>query len=550
MQFDFPKLKPTFTLSEQERSAYTISDRPNIVDWCQKNIRLTKGYTQPGAFVARPWQIEPLNWIHEWNNIYFLGPTQTGKSTMADMFIAYAMGVYRVNGMVAYSEGETVRTVFKIRIREMIERNPVLRDLWSGKDDDLTIDNIILEQCLWRVASAQNKNSLATFPAAVVVGSEVGKWERMPFNPIDALKARQGSYYSMGLAKTILETTPYEPEDYMYKEVFKSGTLLLRPHYPCLHCGKYQELTDAQIKLRIVDGQEPNHAPERIRQEGEKACFYECAHCKQEITEMQRIPAWERVVWAAPAIEQEDFSQQAEFIAPDGTIDRDKTKYDAICGQWTRLTDVNFKFSECLARFFESKNDPEKMKSYQNDTMARYYHKKSGQISVSYIESKKRNYFQNRKDTPIPDDVVIITAGFDSQDQGFYGAFYGWGARMTCFLLRHHYVYAPITDSSYRDKQVMFDKFQKEMFSKPFFRDGGMEVDLKLGLIDRGGHRPDDVDFIVAHDHKIQAYIGLTKTDPKKPIIYKVFLMWSAASWTAKTGFCRKTAAMITHRRL
>jgi phage terminase large subunit GpA-like protein len=105
MQFDFPKLKPTFTLSEQERSAYTISDRPNIVDWCQKNIRLTKGYTQPGAFVARPWQIEPLNWIHEWNNIYFLGPTQTGKSTMADMFIAYAMGVYRVNGIFRRGDG-------------------------------------------------------------------------------------------------------------------------------------------------------------------------------------------------------------------------------------------------------------------------------------------------------------------------------------------------------------------------------------------------------------------------------------------------------------
>jgi hypothetical protein len=40
-------------------------------------------------------------------------------------------------------------------------------------------------------------------------------------------------------------------------------------------------------------------------------------------------------------------------------------------------------------------------------------------------------------------------------------------------------------------------------------------------LIDRGGHRPKDVDYIVAKVPFLKAYIGLTRVDPKKELIYK-----------------------------
>ena len=392
-KFNIPKYwKHEYPLLPEEKKAFVIHPYPQILEWAEENLTLVSpGYVFPGPYRARPWQREIINAPLYWDNVYEVGATQVGKSTNADIVMYYYMSVYGINGMVCYANGNTVEDVFKLRIKDMIVRNNCMRNNWSGIEDDLTISNIKLKNCIWRVASAQNKNDLASFAAAVIIGSEVGKWQKQDWNPVLMLKGRQGAFNYTGDFKTFLESSPFDVGDYLYKEVFKPGNIIVTPHYKCPHCNHWQEFTDSQIKLK-----DPNapHSPEKIRAAGPTVVVYECINCKMEITEKQRAAMDKKVIWAAPEIDKDDFTQKAEKINSDGTVKNTepggkRSGYDSITYNFNRLVDITFPFYRCLALFFEVKNDHQALRTYENETMARWKRKASRQLEVPYLDSKK-----------------------------------------------------------------------------------------------------------------------------------------------------------------
>lgn len=527
IKFDIDSPKHEYPLPPAAAKAFRLVERPLTLEWAENNIALVApGYTRPGPYQARPWQREIINAHHYWDKIYEIGATQVGKSTNVDIIMYYYQAVIGINGMIAYAESDTVETVFKIRIVDMIKKNAALRNIWSGKDDDLTTENLKFTNCLWRVASAQNRNTLASFPAAIGIGSEVGKWRKMKtYNPVLMLGGRSGDFHSTNQVKLILESSPFEIGDYLYGEVHKSGCLIVTPHYQCPHCGEWQEWTDHQIKLRKIDGKEPSHAPEKIRELGESGVYYECLYCKHEITEQHRAAADGRVVWAAPAINQEDFKQEAEKILYDGTIPGRleggrRRGYDAIAYRFPRLVDVSYQFYKCVALFFETKNDPEAKRTYETETMARWPRRQGRKIEVSYLESKKvRGFFQYGDAHRIPEDVVSLTFGADTQKDGFYYAIFGWGYMMSCWLIRHDFIKSPMDPN--QNHQVVYQSFRSALYAEPLRWSDGTEADWRYGLLDRGGHRPADVDFICKHMTNVKAYVGLSKYDEKRSAIFK-----------------------------
>ena len=522
--FSFPHITHKHGFSTREREAFRIHPRPMPSTWANENLTLcTGGYDIPGKLTLKPYQIEPVDSIMNWHRIIFKGPTRTFKSGMADVMMFYGMSVLGVNGIVAYAEENTVSLVFRTRIKQMIMQNKCLREAWDGVQDNLSQEKILLRTCFWRVASAQNRNTLASTGAGFVIGSEVGKWEKMDYNPVHMLYGRQDAY-PHELRRSIIESTPYDVGDYFYQEIFRPGTLILRPHYPCALCGEYQVLTDSQIKLRKTGVDDPTHEAARIRAEKEGAVFYECIHCRQEIREKDRAEIDSRVIWAAPEIIEGDFfKQEAEKISRAGEItNSNRKKFDAICFDWNRLVDLNFTFYECLARFFDSVHNPEKKKIYETETMARFWRKKHERINISRFEAAKDNYHMTGIDNLIPNDVLIVTIGIDSQDKDFYFVIQGWGAGMSSWILRYGTIYWPIADPAFQDRRKLLDTVLKGMFGgRELKRKDGAVLSPRLGFIDRGGHRPEDVDFLVSNISFLQAYVGLRYPDPKKELVYK-----------------------------
>lgn len=523
IDFGIPKEKHRHELSEAEKDAYSIKPRPLISDWFQDNIKLVEGgYTNSGIIKFHKWQIEPTDCLINDDREIICAHVQSGKSMIADAVMMYAMAVLGINGNMAYAEAETARLVFKVRLVEMIKQNKCLCDLWDGKEDNLTIENILLRRSFWRVSSAQNKNTLATFPAGLIIGSEVGKWKRMPYNPVLMLYGRQESY-AYGMKKSLLESSPYEIGDYLFQEMYKDGTLILQPKVKCPTCGEYQFLKDTNIKLRNED---MPHNPAFIRAEKENVVMYECDICKQEIKEKDRYLMGQEMVWAAPDITEtfDDgfvFKQKAEIVSKSGTILSDRIKYDTKCFNPNRLIDINFPFWECLARFFDSVHNPERKKVYETETMARYPRSKNYRNIAVMIETKKSDYATKGDNVFVPDDVLVCTCGIDTMDQDFYGVILGWGAGLKCYVLRFEKIYCPMMKDDKADRKIVLDAIKNNFISPTMFKRSGVPVPIKLGFMDRGGHRPLDVDYVVNNIPFIKAYIGSTKISGQRDLIIK-----------------------------
>lgn len=529
VKFEFEPILHEYPLTDGEKANFRIEKRKPVCDWAEENLTLVKpSYLYPGKFKAWKFQVEPINAFNYWERIVYVGAVQTFKSGITDIQAFYTMAVLGLNGMIAYANEKKVSDAFEDRYVKMIQsgENPLLRNQWDGKDDSLTKNKLKLNSCTWKIASANNKDDLASFTATITIGSEVGKWRIKDgkFNPITLLRGRSDAAFAMGdVRKSVLESSPYEEGDLLYQEVFRDGTLILQPFYKCVHCGGWQTLSDYNIKLRDKD---LKGKPAKIRELKEQAVYYECIHCKKEITEAQRAIMSNDVIWAMPEINEDGFTQKAEDIGREGSIrgrleNGVRLGFDTVVYWWNRLSDVSCPFYEILARFFESLHDDEKKKSYDNETMARWWRKKTGRTDEKYLNTRKIEYYQWGDKHFIPDSVLIITLGIDTQDDGFYYTFVGWGEWLSWLVLRQAFIPCPRVEKGYEPE--VFEKVMNHLYHEPLRWRDGSQADITIGGIDRGGHRPDDVDYLVKHfpGNRLIAYVGLTQTYSDRPMIYK-----------------------------
>lgn len=530
--FDFPYPDHEFPIYEAERLSAIIPDRPLVTDWCEKNIHLSKGYTNKGQIIFKKWQIEPINAFLNWPAIGFLGVVQTGKSLMAEMCAYYAMAVMQVEGLFAYDTKDKCREVFKTRIKNMILDNKVLRDLWSGKDDDLSIENIQLLHCFWRIASAQNRDDLASFPAGVVIWSEGAKLKgtNINFDVRKELEGRQESY-SGARKRLIIETSPNEYGDPVYNEIFKPGGVILEFHVPCPLCSCYQVLDCEQIKLRRTSGNEPTRDSSRIRYEKEAAVYYECISCKGEIKDSDRVKMEERGVWAKREISERvrdnyTFFQAAERIDNDGTIHYSRENMVMPWYNWGRLIDSSHPFWEHLARFFESQRSSEAFHIFLNNDRGRFFYRRSERIASAFLQQKVLNSTYNAfgEGSFLPSGILVLVCSIDTQDNGFYWVVEGFGQTMESWVVRFGFVPYSIDEVESENYEVIFLRLSGAINEHPYSfltnEKRIININFARGFQDRGGHRAKLVDYICERLLCFDPYIGATRDDPRRELIY------------------------------
>ena len=522
-KFSYSKVTHEFPLLESEKDSLRIKPKPKCSDWADEHWHLTKLYAEKGKFKCRQWQRFILDLIHDWDEILIVAPVRMGKTMLKDITRAYCTEQYDMGGMIIYPNHVLCNKNLKLRIIPTFKEIPVMRKLWSGKDDDLTIENLILRNSIWNIASAQNKNELATFGAQFVDADEVSKWEiKKQFDPWDLLKGRQKDYRTVG-RKLVAASSPFEVGDIFYSEVYNQGNIILTPHVKCPHCSGWFEWSDYHIRETLPKDSPDRKSPTRLKQEKEKSVRYDCPHCTREITESDRMRINEFVVWAAPKIDKKNFKQEAEEILPDGTVinaETRKQRYEAVVVNLNRLLDPSWKFYECLAAFFDSFRSPTKRKAYENEDMARFYKRQSENRGIEYFKTKRAGYRQYGPDARVPDGVLVLECCFDTQDNGFYYRIRGWGENMETWLIRHDFIEAPMMDKEQRNKSAVYDAVMEEL-KKPLIKENGDACGITFGFIDRGGHRSKYVDYLCSHIHWLHSYIGATRIDPKQPHIRK-----------------------------
>lgn len=513
---NLPEAKDEYPFVAGERETLIWEEPLLPAVWTEENFILVPGagYACTGKLSWQPWQVAPVNAISTYDRVILCGPVQTGKSLIAEAMVWYCIYYYQIHGMFCYAKRDTVENVFQDRIKPTIEQVPVLRMLWDGNPDNLTKDKIKLRNSIIRVASAQVPSDLATFSAGLIYASEVCKYRhaqsdtKSKLDTIKALRGRQEAYGIIGRKKEVLESSPLEEGDPLHCEMFKSGVINLRPHFPCPRCGKYQELLLEQIKeVPSIDSKGEkvyDHDPDRIRQQ--EAAFYECKYCGNSIQERDRIEMGQKVVWAmrGEAISQEGHTAQ-------------RRDYNSISFQWNRFVDYSFKFSEGLARFFEAQRsgDPVKLRTFFNEDMGEFANLKSAKEETSWVFTKCCEY--NILDEKIPEWVSFVLLGIDTQDFGFYFVLRGFGFGKKSLLLDYGFIkceMGPDQSPGYVLETVLARITKRTLVTKD-----GRQLEILAGLIDRGGHKQSFVDHLVNNIPNLYAYTG--STSKGAPLIRK-----------------------------
>ena len=480
------------------REHWKIRDFILPSEWIEQNFRLSTAYAVQGAVTLFPWQRAPVDAIVYFDEVIFIAPVQTGKSMLGEAITAYMIDNTTNNMMIIYAKKETIEDVFDERLKPLIKEVPAMRKYWSGEENDLTKKRLKLIHLIARIASAGLKTDIATHNAGYVYGSELAKWPKKGFSQTKAVEGRKQASRMMGKrVKTLYETSPEHDQDLSYVQSHKPGTVFFKPHYKCPHCDHWQWLKDSQVKEKPNSKGVKDHNPERVKEE--KAAWYECENCKHEITEQERIDISFNVKWM-------DTKRKIPF---EKVIQMPKRPRRAVFN-WNRLVDTTWSYCECLAAFYEALNspNPDDLKTYRNEDMAEWVKLKAQRYSDSFIRSKCLKYKQYGADAYVPDGVRVLLLAVDTQDNGFYYIVRGYGSSLESWLVRSDFIHCDMKE--YSNPADVLEIFNKEIYRFPFAKRDMTELPILFGLIDRGGHRSADVDYIVSHSHNLGAYIGST----------------------------------------
>jgi len=491
------------------REFFKIKDFIWPSDWAEKCFKLTTAYATQGDIKLFPWQLFPLNISEYFEELTFIGSVQTGKSLLSEIIIGFKIDTDNQNMMFLYDNKDKVKDMIEERITPLIKEVPEIKKYWSGYDDDLAKRKIKLSHLYIHVGSAGIKGDIASYNAGVIVASELSNWPKKRFSQTRAIKGRKQAFRMVGKRTFILyETSPQTDQDPSFEIAHRPGTIFFKPVYPCPECGEYQLIYDAKIKEKPNKNGETDHNPERIREEN--AAYLECEFCKFQITDEHRLEMAMNVKYAIVSSKKFTHDKGLKLVNQSGKGLKFKQRYGVV--NWNRLVDVTWTFSECLASYFEAfkSPNPEELKTYRNEDMADWVKLRADRYSENYLKSKcvkgAAAYRQYGDNAFLPEGVSILLVGVDTQDNGFYYIIRGYGMGLETWLIRHDFVFCDMKD--YENPADVYNILRKSIYGIPFQKKSKKKVPILAGIIDRGGHRAKDVDYIVSHMQNWVAYIG------------------------------------------
>ena len=298
------------------------------------------------------------------------------------------------------------------------------------------------------IIGANSPASLASRPIKVLLCDEVDRYPASAGTEGDPLLLAQKRQTTFWDKKTVIVSTPTIKGSSRIETEFQETT---REEWnvPCPKCGHYQPLRWANI---VFD-----------RHDLKKGVRHKCERCGRESSEY---------AWKAQEI-------KGHFVAANpGAAARGfhlNTLASTFCG-WQEVVE---KF--LLAKEMLDQGDPEKMKTWVNTELGETWEEPGERLEDTELVNRREVY-----DAQVPEDVLVLTAGVDVQDDRFEVEVVGWGVGKESWGIRYQKIYGDmLKEQVWRD----LDAFLTATFSKK----DGTQLPILCTCIDSGGHHTDQV---------------------------------------------------------
>lgn len=449
---------PKSTADVLARCVAALKPPPEMTlsEWADKyRVLSAESSAEPGRWHTdkAPYQKEIMDAIGDPHvrKVVIMSAAQIGKT---DAFIlntlAYYMDYQPAPILVMQPTLEMGQTFSKDRLAPMIRDTPELRDKVDVKSR--YSGNTIMKKNFpgghVAIVGANSATGLASRPIKVLLADEVDRYPSSAGTEGDPLSLAQKRQTTFWDKKTVIVSTPVLKGHSRIETEYNQSTKE-EWNVPCPDCGHYQPLVWANV---VFDSKDPT---------GEVR--YRCERCGNENNEYR----WKQA------------SKRGRYVAEVPDAEARGFHLNTLASTFCSWKEVVQKF--LVAKEQLDQGNPEGMKVWVNTELGETWEERGEQLEENELISRREIY-----DAEVPDEVIVLTAGVDVQDDRFEVEVVGWGAGKESWGIRYQKIYGDLLKDQVWDD---LDNFLMQSFSKA----DGTKLYILSCCVDSGGHHTDQV---------------------------------------------------------
>ncbi|MBP2015715.1 phage terminase large subunit family protein [Anaerococcus degeneri] len=426
-----------------------------ITEWADEYRRLSpEASAEPGRWKTSkaPYQKEIMDAIGEVGveKVVVMSAAQIGKS---DACILNPLGYYMHYDpspiMILQPTIQMAEAFSKDRISPMLRDTPILQD--KVDDKSRTSGNTILQKIFpgghVTMVGANSPSSLASRPIRILLADEIDRYPVTAGTEGDPLLLATKRLTTFWNKKIVCVSTP-TIKDLSRIEVEYDHSTQGEWNIPCPHCGEYNPLEWAYIKFDKEDLSEIE---------------YTCRHCGAIASEY----AW-----------KSNFDK-GKFIFKYPKRAVKGFHLNALASLFVSWAEIVEKF--LVANEEKKKGNIELLKAWTNTEMGQTWEEEGEEIEMDELFNRLEEY-----GCEVPEDVIVLTAGVDVQDDRFEVEVVGWGEEKESWGIYYKKIYGDLkTETVWQD----LDNF----LGRTFETKDGRKLKILSTCIDSGGHFTQEV---------------------------------------------------------
>lgn len=373
--------------------------------------------------------------------VVVMAGAQLGKTEAILNIIGYHMDYDPCPILVLQPTLEMAQAFSKDRVAAgLIGSTPALRgkvkDPRSRDANNTTLHKVFPGGALTMVG-ANSAAGLASRPIRLVLCDEV---DRYPLSagsegdPIQLARKRTATFWNR---KVIMVSTPTNKDDSRIENAYLQSDQR-EYHVPCKHCGHKQRLKWSNVVW--VDNN-PDTAG------------YRCDNCGVVWSDSDRQHSVRHGEWVA----HKPFNGVAGFWI------------NGLYSPWTPLADG-------VRDFLSVRKNPQQLRVWTNTYLGELW-EDEGESVDSMSLSERREDFNGK----VPEEVLIITAGIDTQDDRLEMSVIGWGRDDESYVIEHQIFYGDPSSPHVWNAVSL-------ALNKTYETHDGREMIIRASGLDTGGH--------------------------------------------------------------
>jgi phage terminase large subunit GpA-like protein len=449
---------PADTIDMLARCVSVLKPPPELTlsQWADRYRMLSpEASAEPGRWHTdkAPYQREIMDAIGDPHirKVVIMSAAQIGKT---DAFILNTIGFYMDYApapiLVMQPTLDMGQTFSKDRLAPMLRDTPELRGLVDIKSR--YAGNTIMKKNFpgghITIVGANSATGLASRPIKVLLADEVDRYPKTAGTEGDPLSLAQKRQTTFWDKKTVMVSTPVIKGDSRIETEYLQSTQE-EWNVPCPGCGHYQPLAWANI---VFDKDDPN-----------TDVHMKCERCGQEFGEYD---------WKSQGI-------KGRFVAGNPTAEARGFHLNTLASTFCGWNEIVQKF--LIADQQMKQGNPEGMKVWVNTELGETWEERGERLEENEIIARRELY-----DAQVPDQVLILTAGIDTQDDRFEVEVVGWGIGKESWGIRYQKIYGDMkSEQPWKDLDVFLQQ--------TFYKQDGTGLRIAAAFMDSGGHHTNEV---------------------------------------------------------